>query len=165
MPGAPLPLPRQTTLTSENQLETAAGSAIKNFDHALGVHVPRARFIPVKTCGDLLLLESDVYVLRGDALVPNPERVFTTIPVVKLGEHYRKVRLEMLGRGCARLRRCGQSCTLHKEGHCFSTIRPRCQLAASLCTHWLALVEFIGPGRDPAHAGSPSGAHHTRRLR
>ncbi|GJE95075.1 UTP-glucose-1-phosphate uridylyltransferase [Phanerochaete sordida] len=35
------------------QLETAAGSAIKHFDHALGVHVPRARFIPVKTCGDL----------------------------------------------------------------------------------------------------------------
>jgi hypothetical protein len=66
---------------------------MKYFDNAHGIQVPRTRFIPVKTCSDLLLSKSDIYTLQDDKLVPNPDRMFTTIPVIKLGDHYRKVRL------------------------------------------------------------------------
>lgn len=31
--------------------------------------VPRSRFAPVKTCGDLLLLRSDCYMIAEDATV------------------------------------------------------------------------------------------------
>ncbi len=50
------------------QLETAAGAAIKHFKGAHGVNVPRSRFLPVKSCSDLLLIKSDIYrkiVLRS----------------------------------------------------------------------------------------------------
>ena len=43
------------------QLETAMGSAIESFASAGAVVVGRDRFLPVKTCNDLLLLRSDVY--------------------------------------------------------------------------------------------------------
>ena len=43
------------------QLETAMGSAIECFDNAGAVVVPRERFAPVKTCGDLFVLRSDCY--------------------------------------------------------------------------------------------------------
>lgn len=32
------------------QLETAIGAAIKHFPNAIGVNVPRSRFLPVKSC-------------------------------------------------------------------------------------------------------------------
>ena len=37
------------------------GSAIECFDNAGAVVVPRERFAPVKTCGDLFVLRSDCY--------------------------------------------------------------------------------------------------------
>jgi len=74
------------------QLETAAGAAIKHFRNAHGINVPRKRFLPVKSCSDLLLIKSDIYSLQHGQLVINENRMFETIPVIKLGDHFKKVR-------------------------------------------------------------------------
>ncbi|EJF65102.1 UTP-glucose-1-phosphate uridylyltransferase [Dichomitus squalens] len=73
------------------QLETAAGDAIKHFNNAHGVNVPRSRFLPVKSCSDLLLIKSDIYSLEHGQLVINPQRMFETTPVIKLGDHFKKI--------------------------------------------------------------------------
>jgi UTP--glucose-1-phosphate uridylyltransferase len=73
------------------QLETAAGAAIKHFKGAHGVNVPRSRFLPVKSCSDLLLIKSDIYSLEHGQLVINPSRMFENTPVIKLGDHFKKV--------------------------------------------------------------------------
>lgn len=73
------------------QLETAAGAAIKHFKGAHGVNVPRSRFLPVKSCSDLLLIKSDIYSLQHGQLIINPSRMFDNIPVIKLGDHFKKV--------------------------------------------------------------------------
>jgi UDP-N-acetylglucosamine pyrophosphorylase len=46
------------------ELETAAGAAIEFFSRAVGVRVPRSRFLPVKSTGDLLAVTSNLYELR-----------------------------------------------------------------------------------------------------
>ena len=74
------------------QLETAAGAAIKHFKGAHGVNVPRSRFLPVKSCSDLLLIKSDIYSLEHGQLVINRSRMFENTPVIKLGDHFKKVR-------------------------------------------------------------------------
>lgn len=75
------------------QLETAAGAAMKYFDRALGVNVPRSRFLPVKKTSDLLLIKSNLYRLENGCLIMNSLRSFPSIPLVKLGdEHFSKVR-------------------------------------------------------------------------
>jgi UTP--glucose-1-phosphate uridylyltransferase len=43
------------------QLESAMGAAIDVFDGAAALHVPRSRFVPVKTTNELLALRSDAY--------------------------------------------------------------------------------------------------------
>ena len=48
------------------QLETAMGAAIGVFDGAQVLRVGRDRFMPVKTCEDLLRLRSDIYTLDQD---------------------------------------------------------------------------------------------------
>jgi UTP--glucose-1-phosphate uridylyltransferase len=48
------------------QLETAMGAAIGVFEGAGAVHVPRDRFVPVKTTSDLLVVRSDAYRLEDD---------------------------------------------------------------------------------------------------
>lgn len=73
------------------QLETAAGDAIKHFNNAHGVNVPRSRFLPVKSCSDLLLIKSDIYSLEHGQLIINPNRMFETTPVIKLGDHFKKI--------------------------------------------------------------------------
>jgi UTP--glucose-1-phosphate uridylyltransferase len=73
------------------QLETAAGAAIKHFKNAHGINVPRKRFLPVKSCSDLLLIKSDIYSLSHGQLVINEQRMFETTPVIKLGDHFKKV--------------------------------------------------------------------------
>jgi hypothetical protein len=57
-----------------------------------GVNVPRSRFLPVKSCSDLLLIKSDIYSLEHGHLILNPSRVFDTIPVIKLSDHFKKAR-------------------------------------------------------------------------
>lgn len=59
---------------------------------AHGVNVPRSRFLPVKSCSDLLLIKSDIYSLEHGQLVLNEARMFDTTPVIKLGDHFKKAR-------------------------------------------------------------------------
>lgn len=73
------------------QLETAAGDAIQFFKNGHGVNVPRSRFLPVKSCSDLLLIKSDIYSLQHGQLVINEQRMFETTPVIKLGDHFKKI--------------------------------------------------------------------------
>ncbi|KAM9793005.1 UTP--glucose-1-phosphate uridylyltransferase-like [Neosynchiropus ocellatus] len=79
------------------QLETAVGAAIKSFNHAMGVNVPRSRFLPVKTSSDLLLVMSNLYSLDAGSLTMSKKREFPTTPHVKLGSSFTKVQ-EFLSR-------------------------------------------------------------------
>jgi UTP--glucose-1-phosphate uridylyltransferase len=72
------------------QLETAVGAAIRHFRNAHGVNVPRRRFLPVKTCSDLMLVKSDLYSLQHGQLVIDPNR-FGGAPIIKLGSDFKKV--------------------------------------------------------------------------
>jgi UTP--glucose-1-phosphate uridylyltransferase len=72
------------------QLETAVGAAIRHFKNAHGVNVPRRRFLPVKTCSDLMLVKSDLYTLKHGQLVMDPNR-FGPAPLIKLGSDFKKV--------------------------------------------------------------------------
>ena len=82
------------------KLETAAGAAIKHFRNAHGINVPRKRFLPVKSCSDLLLIKSDIYSLEHGQLVINEQRMFETTPVIKLGDHFKKVNNVAFGDMC-----------------------------------------------------------------
>ncbi|KAI9487960.1 UTP--glucose-1-phosphate uridylyltransferase family [Zychaea mexicana] len=73
------------------QLETAVGAGIKHFKNAHGVNVPRNRFLPVKSTSDLFLVTSDLYSLVHGELSMNPQRMFHTTPLVKLGDEFKKV--------------------------------------------------------------------------
>lgn len=89
-------IPNQKTITRGGQeinvlqLETACGAAIRHFSGAHGVVVPRSRFLPVKTCSDLLLVKSDLFYLQHGALKLDPSR-FGPNPLIKLGSHFKKV--------------------------------------------------------------------------
>lgn len=72
------------------QLETAVGAAIRHFKGAHGINVPRRRFLPVKTCSDLMLVKSDLYSLKHGQLVLDGDR-FGPIPLIKLGNDFKKV--------------------------------------------------------------------------
>ncbi|KAI4100960.1 MAG: hypothetical protein LQ339_005281 [Xanthoria mediterranea] len=72
------------------QLETAVGAAIRHFKNAHGVNVPRRRFLPVKTCSDLMLVKSDLYSLKHGQLVMDQDR-FGPAPLIKLGNDFKKV--------------------------------------------------------------------------
>ncbi len=91
--GLPMIVNRKTVDPSDSsspavvQLETAMGAAIGVFEGAAAIRVPRARFAPVKTTNDLLVVRSDAYELADDRSVrlaaANP-------PVVELdSEHYK----------------------------------------------------------------------------
>ena len=91
--GLPMIVNRKTVDPSDSsspavvQLETAMGAAIGVFEGAAAIRVPRARFAPVKTTNDLLVVRSDAYELADDHSVrlaaANP-------PVVELdSEHYK----------------------------------------------------------------------------
>lgn len=67
------------------------GAAIKCFDNALGINVPRSRFLPVKTTSDLLLVMSNLYSLEAGSLTMSERREFPTTPHVKLGSSFTKV--------------------------------------------------------------------------
>lgn len=55
--------PKDSHSPAVYQLETAMGAAIGVFPGAQVLHVHRDRFLPVKTCDDLLRLRSDIYTL------------------------------------------------------------------------------------------------------
>jgi len=75
------------------QLETAIGAAMKCFDRASGVNVPRSRFLPVKMTSDLLLVMSNLYSLDSGSLCMSNKRMFASTPLVKLGgKEFKKVK-------------------------------------------------------------------------
>lgn len=74
------------------QLETAIGSAIKYFNNPTGIIVPRTRFLPVKSCSDLFLLRSSLFVEEMGTLTLSKLRGYQTLPLVKLlGEKFQKI--------------------------------------------------------------------------
>ena len=81
--------PTDPTSTKVVQIESAMGAAVQVFDGATAIEVDRARFLPVKTTNDLLLIRSDVYGVGEDfrvraqvdepPLVDLDRRFYTTI--------------------------------------------------------------------------------------
>jgi len=73
------------------QLETAMGAAIGVLKGAAAVHVPRARFAPVKTTNQLLVVRSDAYELADDwtvRLAPGRDAA----PIVELSDEFKLLR-------------------------------------------------------------------------
>ena len=84
--------PRDAASPKVYQLETAMGAAIESFEGAAAIEVPRSRFAPVKTTGDLLVVRSSACRLTPDErLELLPER-HGVPPVVDLdGKHYKLI--------------------------------------------------------------------------
>lgn len=84
--------PRDKTSPKVIQLETAMGAAIECFDNAGAVVVPRSRFAPVKTTGDLMALRSDAYDVTEDWRLELSKKRSGTPPNIDLdGDHYKMV--------------------------------------------------------------------------
>ena len=90
--------PRDAKSPAVIQLEIAMGAAIECFADAAAIEVPRSRFAPVKTTGDLLALRSDAYeVLPNGQVRLHPDR-HGEPPVILLSEGYKLVdSLDALG--------------------------------------------------------------------
>ncbi|KAG8485178.1 hypothetical protein CXB51_021314 [Gossypium anomalum] len=86
-----IPNPKEVEGTKVLQLETAAGAAIRFFDHAIGINVPRSRFLPVKASSDLLLVQSDLYTLVDGFVSRNSARANPENPSIELGPEFKKV--------------------------------------------------------------------------
>jgi len=80
--------PRDPDSPPVYQLETAMGAAIEVFPDAQAVRVPRSRFVPVKTCADLLVLRSDVYALDASARLRRHPGALAVNPVITLDRRY-----------------------------------------------------------------------------
>jgi len=90
--------PRDKNSPAVIQLEVAMGAAIECFEGSSAIEVPRSRFAPVKTTGDLFALRSDAYdILDNGQVLLAPERGGEP-PVVTLGDSYKLVdQLDELG--------------------------------------------------------------------
>jgi UTP--glucose-1-phosphate uridylyltransferase len=95
--GLPMIVNRKTVDPSDPsspevlQLETAMGAAIGVFEGAAAVHVPRARFAPVKTASNLLVVRSDAYELADDWTIRlAPQR--SAAPSVELSDDFKLLR-------------------------------------------------------------------------
>ncbi|KAK1261281.1 UTP--glucose-1-phosphate uridylyltransferase [Acorus gramineus] len=86
-----IPNPKEVDGIKVLQLETAAGAAIRFFDNAIGINVPRSRFLPVKASSDLLLVQSDLYTLSDGFLIRNKARTNPENPSIELGPEFKKV--------------------------------------------------------------------------
>ncbi|KAI4299657.1 hypothetical protein L6164_033093 [Bauhinia variegata] len=86
-----IPNPKEVDGVKVLQLETAAGAAIRFFDNAIGINVPRSRFLPVKATSDLLLVQSDLYTLENGFVIRNKVRANPANPSIELGPEFKKV--------------------------------------------------------------------------
>ncbi|KAK9015349.1 hypothetical protein V6N11_006460 [Hibiscus sabdariffa] len=86
-----IPNPKEVNGVKVLQLETAAGAAIRFFDNAIGINVPRSRFLPVKATSDLLLVQSDLYTLADGNVSRNTARSNPVNPSIELGPEFKKV--------------------------------------------------------------------------
>jgi UTP--glucose-1-phosphate uridylyltransferase len=90
--------PRDKKSTPIVQLEIAMGAAIECFEGATAIDVPRSRFAPVKTTGDLLALRSDAYEVLDDGQVRLAASRDGVPPTISLSDDYKLVdQLEPLG--------------------------------------------------------------------
>ena len=104
--------PRAKDSTPVIQLETAMGAAIECFAGSAAIDVPRSRFAPVKTTGDLLALRSDAYEVLENGQVRLHASRQGRPPVIQLSDEYKLVdSIETLGVpsliGCASLKISG----------------------------------------------------------
>ena len=104
--------PRDKTSPAVVQLEIAMGAAIECFEGATAIVVPRSRFAPVKTTGDLLALRSDAYEVLADGQVRLAAVRDGVPPNIVLADEYKLVdQLEPLGvpglLRCTSLKVCG----------------------------------------------------------
>lgn len=83
--------PRDKNSAQVVQLEIAMGAAIECFQGALAIDVPRSRFAPVKTTGDLLALRSDAYEISENGHVRLAESREGVPPDVRLSDEYKLV--------------------------------------------------------------------------
>ena len=85
--------PTDTSSPEVIQLETAMGAAIDVFEGADALHVPRSRFVPVKTTNELLALRSDAYELADDWTVRLAPAREGRPPLVELdSDHFKLLR-------------------------------------------------------------------------
>ena len=101
--------PRDKNSPRVFQVETAMGAAIGCFRNAGAVVVPRTRFAPVKTTGDLLALRSDAYTVTKDwrLVLTNPSHAQP--PTLDLDSEYYRLtdQLEaMTAQGAPSLKDC-----------------------------------------------------------
>lgn len=90
--------PRDRKSTPVIQLEIAMGAAIECFEGSTAIDVPRSRFAPVKTTGDLLALRSDAYEVLENGQVRLHASRNGKPPVVMLSDAYKLVdSIEALG--------------------------------------------------------------------
>lgn len=90
--------PRDKHSTPVIQLETAMGAAIECFEGSAAIDVPRSRFAPVKTTGDLLALRSDAYDVLENGQVRLHASRQGRPPVIQLSDEYKLVdAIETLG--------------------------------------------------------------------
>lgn len=97
--------PRDKDSTPVIQLEVAMGAAIESFEGAEAIEVPRSRFAPVKTSGDLFSLRSDAYQIREDGCVSLVSGRHGQPPVVSLDARYKFVDA-LQGLGMPSLAKC-----------------------------------------------------------
>ncbi|GMI77029.1 UDP-glucose pyrophosphorylase, UDP-GLUCOSE PYROPHOSPHORYLASE 1 [Hibiscus trionum] len=86
-----IPNPKEFEGVKVLQLETTAGATITFFDHAIGINVPRSRFLPVKASSDLLLVQPDLYTLADGYISRNSARANPENPFIELGPEFKKV--------------------------------------------------------------------------
>ena len=70
------------------QLETAVGSAFNSIPRAVGMNVPRSRFLPVKKTSDLLLVQSGLYKLERGTLKRDLESKTISLPKINLRDPF-----------------------------------------------------------------------------
>jgi UTP--glucose-1-phosphate uridylyltransferase len=101
--------PKDSRSPAVYQLETAMGAAIGVFPGAQVLRVGRDRFMPVKTCDDLLRLRSDIYTLDEDYRLRADARSCLTL--IQLDPRYYK-RIDdfeaRFSEGAPSLRQCAQ---------------------------------------------------------
>jgi UTP--glucose-1-phosphate uridylyltransferase len=83
--------PKDSSSPEVIQLETAMGAAIGVFEGAATVHVPRARFVPVKTTDHLLVVRSDAFELADDWTI-RLAAGRDAAPIVELSDEFKLLR-------------------------------------------------------------------------
>ncbi len=97
--------PRDKQSLQVIQLESAMGAAIECFEGAVAIDVPRSRFAPVKTTGDLLALRSDAYEVLENGQVRLAASRDGIPPIITLSDEYKLVD-SLDGLGVPSLIRC-----------------------------------------------------------